>query len=122
MSGTFLNSATILSGASASGPIPLGNLTLLGTKISYVSGVNLTVQVSKDNGATFQNTFLDNAYGANANSAYSLAISANLNNSSGTYVMINPAATGGVDYIQFVASGAVANPVNFTLSLRTAAI
>lgn len=114
MAGTFQNTVTIATGASVSPGIACGNLALVGIKCPTLTSTNMTLNVSTDNGATYQQMFLDNSNNQ-ANSAY-LILPAN--NTGNIYVALNPDFTLGVDYCQLAINGTQGSAQTFGLHFR----
>ena len=101
--GITLNPATIAAGASVSGPVPLGALTLVGISMPAVwTPAFLTFQVSPDGGTTWQELY--------DGSGNEVTVSA----AAGQFIipLLNPSYYWrGINLVQ-VRSGTVAAPVN----------
>jgi hypothetical protein len=120
MAGTFSNTTTIAVGATTSGNVPCGNLALIGIKVPSINSSGITLNVSSDQGATWQPMYLDNANN-NSNAQYSVLSSGGAESQGNVYVGMNPDYMLGADYLQLVMSNGLSAsfaPATFTLHFR----
>ena len=111
-SGTFVNTATIASGANCTSAISLGNLELVGLKIPAITSSNVTFNVSTDSGSTWQTMATDSS-GPTGGSYYIAAAAGSI------YAELNNNFMFGVDMLQICTSSqAQTSAVTFGLHVR----
>lgn len=107
-------SVKILSGASSSAAIYLGELTLVGVDCPTTDAGSLSLQVSSDGGTTFR-TFVTDSTGNGTNGAYTILPASSTGN---VYVGIDVTYMYGADVIKLVDGASQSADRTFTLHLR----